>query len=399
MGTPKASRSALCPPSVAIIHHLTEPRGGVFQCLHVAEGLAALGHDIHLFGLGAPEHGYFRPTSAPHTVLAAPPREGDHEERFLAAVNALTEQLRGHDLDRYDLVHVHDTIDAIAVLSLKLQRGPRLIRTIHHLEDVETKALREAQTRAVVEPDVLLTVSRFWQRRLREGYGRDSFVVTNGIDHPRLRPPPAFDRAAFRARVGAAGRFLFLTVGGISPRKGSLELFEALASVKSRSGRAPLLAIVGGHSLNSYASYRREVLDRATQLGLVEGVDYVFTGTIPERDVPAWYHAADALVFPSLREGWGLVILEAMATGLPVVATEIPVFREFLGEGDAVLVAPGSSAALADAMLRVLGDVALRQRLAERGPVVARPYNWETCVAQHREIYAAAAERVAVRNG
>lgn len=379
-------------PRVAIVHHLTEPRGGVFQCLHVAEGLVREGYPVHLFGLGSRERGYFRPTAAPFTVFDAPPRRGDHESRFRDAVSALADGLRSHDLGLYDVIHVHDTVDAHAVFALELEPRPTLIRTVHHLEDVETETLEAARTQAVVEPDVVLTVSRFWQGALKARYGRDCRVVTNGLDHARLRPPPGFDRSALREQVGAADRFLFLTVGGISPRKGSLHLFEALASVRAELQPAPILVIIGGHSLNSYAEYRRLVLGRAADLGLVEGIDYVFTGTVAEEAIAAWYRSADALVFPSLREGWGLVILEAMAAGLPVVASDIPVFREFLDGGDAVLVPPGSTRGLATGMARVARDPDLRRTLAERGPAVARPFSWDECAREHIEIYLQAAE-------
>jgi glycosyltransferase involved in cell wall biosynthesis len=121
-------------------------------------------------------------------------------------------------------------------------------------------------------------------------------------------------------------------------------------------------------------------------------------GTLPDAELSAWYHAADALVFPSRNEGWGLVVLEAMAAGLPVVATDIPAFREYLTpDRDALLVPPGDAAALAAGMRRLAAEEALRARLAANGPTVARRFPWEAVARRHLDLYARLATRPAVR--
>ena len=81
------------------------------------------------------------------------------------------------------------------------------------------------------------------------------------------RRPRGFDPAALRASVGATGRTLFLTVGGIEPRKGTRELVEAMALLRGRLVPAPVLAIVGGHSFQDYRPYAASVLQRAKSLG------------------------------------------------------------------------------------------------------------------------------------
>ena len=140
---------------------------------------------------------------------------------------------------------------------------------------------------------------------------------------------------------------MFLAVGGIEPRKGSVHLLEAMGKL----GPGAMLAVVGGHSFQDYTAYRDAALARLPDLGLELGRDVVLVGTVADDELRAWYHAADALAFPSLKEGWGLAVLEAMAAGLPVVATDIPVFREYLTPGvDALLVPPADPAALAGAM-------------------------------------------------
>ena len=106
----------------------------------------------------------------------------------------------------------------------------------------------------------------------------------------------------------------------------------------------------------------------------------MLVGTVADDELRAWYHAADALAFPSLKEGWGLAVLEAMAAGLPVVATDIPVFREYLTPGvDALLVPPADPAALAGAMADVMADADLRRRLADAGPAGGGPLHLGRC--------------------
>jgi glycosyltransferase involved in cell wall biosynthesis len=149
--------------------------------------------------------------------------------------------------------------------------------------------------------------------------------------------------------------------------------------------------VVGGHTFFDYRAYRDGALARLPELGLVEGRDVLLLGTVSEADLGGWYRAADAFAFPSVKEGFGLVVLEALAAGLPVVASDIPVFAEYLEDGhSALLVPPGDPVALAGALARLAGDPALRRRLADGGRPLVDRFTWAAAAHAHREIYAAA---------
>jgi glycosyltransferase-like protein len=374
-------------PRVAMLTYSTKPRGGVVHTLHLAENLHELGHQVHVFALGDPAVGFFRPLRAPHTILPEPGRDGSLEERVAASTETLVAGLQARLRGRFDLVHAQDCIAARAGVAVAGPEGLPVIRTVHHVDDFVSQTLVECQRHSILDPDHVLVVSRDWQRRLREEFGVDAEVVTNGVDGPRFARPSSADGSDLRARIGARGRFLFLTVGGIEPRKGSLELIEALAKARTVISPPPLLAVVGGHSFQDHDPYRQRVLDRAARLGVPVGEAVALLGTVPEEELPRWYHTADAFMFPSLKEGWGLALLEALAAGLATVASDIPVFREFLGEQDALLVPAGDAAALGDAMVRVASDPELRNRLGRRGPRVAGRFTWRRCAEQHAAIY------------
>ena len=292
--------------------------------------------------------------------------------------------------DRFDIVHTQDCISARAAARVRDNgAGFRLFRTVHHIDDFTTPALIECQDAAILEPDRVLVVSEPWRRRLLDDYGVDAAVVTNGVRVERFAAPgPPGERDRLRASISATDRHLFLTVGGIEPRKGSRYLVEALGLLKASPGRDVMLAVVGGHSFQDYRAYRDEVLGSLDRHGLRLGDDVVLAGTVPDAELPGWFGAADGFVFPSVSEGWGLVVLEALAAGLPVVASDIEVFREFLTHDvDAVLTAVANPASLAAGMARVRDEPDLVQRLRANGTATAGRYSWASTARRHLEIY------------
>jgi len=378
------------PDPVALLTYSVKPRGGVVHTLALGEALHRAGYPVRVFALGDPAAGFYRAVRVPFTIIPAPPARPTLQQRVFASVEALTEALAGQ-VAEYPIMHAQDCISARAACAVRdggQRPGPVVVRTVHHVDDFTSRSLIECQQRAIIEPDHVLVVSEHWRRLLREQYGVDAGVVHNGVDAARFRAADAGLAGRLRQRAGAAGRKLILSVGGIEPRKGSDTLVRALAALR-RSGRDPVLAIVGGHSFQDYRAYADRVLAMIPELGLAPGRDVVQLGTVPDAELPAWYAAADVLAFPSTKEGWGLAVLEAMSAGLPVVTSDLPVFLEYLQPGrDALVVPVGDPAALSRALAAILDDPGLAGRLRAAGLAVSAGLTWARSAREHRAVYA-----------
>ena len=372
---------------VALITYSTKPRGGVVHTLALAEALHALGQPVRVIALGDPDRGFFRPVEAPVTIVPGPSGELSLEDKVAGSIGALEDVL----LDAGEpVLHAQDCIGARAAARVRDAGAPvQVVRTVHHVDDFSSTVLMDCQRAAILEPDVVLAVSQVWRRQLLDDYGVAAGVVPNGVDVARFAAPDRSRTAQLRATVGAVGRPLLLSIGGVEPRKGSDALVRALSRLARRQGPRPVLAVVGGHSFQDHRAYRDAVLSELPSLGLELGVDVVLVGTVPEADIAAWYAAADVLAFPSVKEGFGLAVLEAMSAGLPVVTSDLPVFHEWLvADRDALLVPVGDVEALADALSRACTDADLRRSLVAAGRAVADRFTWAASAERHLQVYA-----------
>jgi glycosyltransferase involved in cell wall biosynthesis len=182
---------------------------------------------------------------------------------------------------------------------------------------------------------------------------------------------------AVRAKYGLPERFV-LNVGALEPGKNQATLLRAFHRLKGGSRE-------GGLVIAGPPAWRYERLLRLVdKLGLADRVR--FLNYVPAEDLVALYNLADLFVFPSLYEGFGLPPLEAMACGLPVVASNAPALREVL-DGAALLVQPLDVAGLAEAMAAALGDEPLRAHLREAGLKRAALFSWERTARETAAVY------------
>jgi glycosyltransferase-like protein len=375
-------------PRVALVSYSTKPRGGVVHTLSLAEAMVEEAMPVRIVSLGDPEHGFFRPVHAAYSLVPAPAPADTLEGRIFDAIDALENGLT-EIAGEVDIFHTQDCISARAAARVRDAGAPvRVLRTVHHVDDFKTAALIDCQRLAIEEPDHLVVVSQDWRNRLKTEYGVDALVINNGVDPTRFPPIEPSRRAAVRRNAGVADRFVFLSVGGVEPRKGSIFLVQAMAILAHELDPPPVLVIVGGNSFQDYTEYRNEVLAMLPDLGLQLGRDVILGGTISDPQLHEWYRSADALAFPSVKEGWGLAVLEAMTADLPVVASDIAVLREYLTHDEtAVLTRVGDPASLAAGMRQLITDGALRATLIRGGRSLVPAFSWRRAAKEHARLY------------
>ena len=205
-------------------------------------------------------------------------------------------------------------------------------------------------------------------------------VVHHGIDHRRFFPPTDGEVDDLRARLGIGSEPYVLYVGGYDFRKNIPTLVEGFAA----SGRTEelLLVLAGGASVHEYAA----VAEASDRCGVTARV--VWTGRVADEDLNALYGGAEAFMYPSLSEGFGLQLLEAMACGCPIITSNRSSLSEVAGEA-AVLVDPESPDAIGAALAQLTSD--LQQEYRDRGLARAAKFTWAQTARQTLDVYESAA--------
>ena len=284
--------------------------------------------------------------------------------------------LSNHHLARYGrfldvpyVVTVHDLIrhrdSAGANGSPMIRRPTRRDRFLFELDD-----------EAISSAAAVIAISEATRREVIEWLGVSAervHVVRNGIDHARFRPK---DRRLHREPY-------VLFVGVEHPRKNLTGLLQAFAELKRQRRFSRLrLVKVGGPGYRG-GRFRRRTNRAISELGIGDAVE--LAGRVDDDLLPAYYSGAECLVVPSLQEGFGLPVVEAMACGCPVIVSDRASLPEIAGE--AALTSAPDPGSLATALARVLDDPGLRDRLRERGLARARMFTWGEAATGTRAIY------------
>ena len=246
---------------------------------------------------------------------------------------------------------------------------------------VERLRMRAMIPSAIRRAAHVITLSEFSRRQIQERYGvrEERITVTPLAAGKAFRPPPAgVEPRRVAEALGIRGAYI-LAVGNLQPRKNLARIVSAYAALR-RDGRiAHRLVLVGPRA---YGTDR--FLDHVRELGLES--DITITGYVSEEQLVGLYQGADVFVYASLYEGFGLPIVEAMACGAPVIASNVASMPEVAGDA-ALLVDPRSELELGAAVLRLAGSAEERMRMREKGYARAAGFTWRRVAEATRDAY------------
>lgn len=226
----------------------------------------------------------------------------------------------------------------------------------------------------------VLTVSQATKRDLVSWYGVDPerITVTHlGLSEIFKPPTDQYLIKDVQARYGLQERSYLMYVGTVQPRKNLTRVIEALA-ITLAAGYEVDLVIAGKRGWLS-----TPIEQRAQELGITHRIHFI--GYVPEQELPALLAGALCFVFPSLYEGFGMPVIEAMACGTPVITSTSSALPEVAGDA-ALLVDPLDTNAIAAAIMQLIDQATLRETLRRRGLDRARLFTWEACAKKTLEV-------------
>lgn len=332
-------------------------------------------------------------TSLPKQELA------DYVPEFVKGITAFASK-KGI---RYDLIHSHYWMSGLAAASLSdLWAGAPIIHMFHTLGEMKNRVARsederEGEYRINGERQVLRRANRIVVATLAEltqlrflYHADDKKLVTipPGVDVSHFYPIPS-DEAKMYVGLKPEDRMV-LFVGRIEPLKGVDTLIQAMCCLQLKDKRRPVhLAIIGGEPSASREQMTAEMV-RLQKLcdELAMGQTVVFLGLRDQDKLPYYYSAAEVLVMPSHYESFGMVALEAMACGTPVIASEVGGLAYLVRDGETGFTIPDQEPEkLCEKISWLLNDKALHESMSQRAVEYAQDYAWERIAPQILDVY------------
>jgi phosphatidylinositol alpha-mannosyltransferase len=288
--------------------------------------------------------------------------------------------------ERFDVVHVHEPL--VSFMPIQFLRFSTAINvgTFHAARDsgarlyTYTRRLLMSSFRRL---DGKIAVSRAAASLIAPHFPGYYNIIPNGVDVERFSAPamplPELDD----------GMVNILSVGRLEKRKGQRYLLRAFSRVKAKRPEARLV-IVGGYDDRRRRAYEHWVRENNLR-------DVVFAGFVPDQELARYHHSAQIFCAPNTgNESQGIILLEAMAAGCPVVASNIEGFAGVITHGtDGLLVRPKDADALAEALLELIDDPARRQTIAQQGRDRAQHFSWDRVAQRVLSYY----ERLAFEKG
>lgn len=368
--------------------------GGIARhCNGLAKALARLGHDVHVFTLdfpGAPGYEEMEGVKVYRTVT-----ELGHPNFLTWALlfNHFLEK-RMADISRkveFDVLHIHDWLTATAGVSFKHHAEKPLVVTVHSTEIGRAQGLHNPNSLAIdgiewwatYEADKVIVTSGSMKGELSGHFhlpGEKIEIIANGIDLTKFQES-SIDKQSVRGRYGVnPHEKLVLCVGRLVPQKGIEHLIRAVPMIVGRFPEAKCI-VVGEGWLRAHLEY----VARST------GYQWKirFTGFIPDSELVALMKSADVLVVPSIYEPFGIVALEGMAAGVPVVASQVGGLAEVIEhDRTGIVVYTRNPQSIAWGVNRILSDPNHAEWLTRNAKeTVQKAYSWEAIAKKTAKVY------------
>ena len=347
------------------------PGGVQSHVLQLAKVVRARGHEVSVLAPASPHVSLPDYVVSAGRAIAIPYNGSVARLQFSPAVHGRVRKwLTQGD---FDVLHLHEpNAPSLSMWALRVAEGP-IVATFH---TSTTKSLTLSVFQGVLRPwhekivgrIAVSDVARRWQM---EALGSDAVEIPNGVDVGSLASAPPLDG------YPRPGKTVLFLGRYDEPRKGMSVLLDALPRVVERFGDVQLLIV--GHGDED------ELRGQAGEL-----MRYIrFLGPVDDAGKASAMRGADVYCAPNIGgESFGIVLVEAMAAGTPVVASDLDAFRRVLSDGEVGSLVPvGEAAALADALIEVLDDDVLRQRYVAAGSEAVRHYDWSVVASQIMRVY------------
>ncbi len=307
-----------------------------------------------------------------------------------------------------DIIEAHTVSGYKLLQTLKKQKiGKPFIHTIHgvladeyiqsskslspslrmKLSNFVMRHLAKLEKQTAKEASIIVTVSNYSAQKIVQLYDVNQNkirVVPNGVDLNKFKPYE--DSEKLRTRICGNCEYLVLFVGNLIPRKGLHYLVEAAKNITKESRDTKFVLVGEGPIKNHLIQYSKEQ-------GVSE--NFIFLGQVPETMLKSLYSCADVFASPSIQEGQGISLLEAQASEKPVVAFKVTAITEVVKNRETGLLVKPDSTELANAILSLLSDKTLREKMGRSGrEFVVKNFSWDMCAKRMLQVYSEVSKMV-----
>jgi glycosyltransferase involved in cell wall biosynthesis len=294
--------------------------------------------------------------------------------------------------DEFDILHVHLPFAANILVNINRKLSSRVVYTAHIGEERKRFALDSSAPLALklfspdlylmkrVRKSVVLNES-LKEKLVKKGIARERLeVIPNGINVEDFNVSKE-ENQRIREKYGLVEGMTVMFAGTVTPRKGVLQLIRAGEILNL--GKKVLFLIVGNLNLD------REYAQKVVEYAKIKGVNAKFTGFVPYEELKALYSACDIFVLPSFEEGQGVVLLEAMASGKPLIGSNVGGIPMQIRDGwNGFLVEPGNERQLAEKIKYLIDHSEERERMGKNSRELAEgEFNWSKIAERYLEVY------------